>query len=335
MADFMFDAQSELEQVDGLMTKLISDKEEWKSFVINPLGSFQKHLDTRYFDNTYEPIPANHFSNKILHALLYTPGLWQAVNESMQMTAYEVGSRGRYIERRREGFSRREIAHTFEYDKDVVSVLFGNGRFKEGVGLAIRDLNALKLLPNELNDYEIDNFVDEFVSAGYYANNISDLPSLKTYDHGGPDHVIGAATAFVAVVAVAVVAAEIAVGATVGGAHPEDQELLRLPAGGPSIWQMIREARADPADPTAPTGPKPEPWTNPDDPDFPDIDPIGPIPRIERVVDRILEDSTAFDFSYDEKTSAQTLVEMSTLISDLYLAASVYRKQIEEEASSN
>ncbi|MEW8254250.1 MAG: hypothetical protein AB2747_07850 [Candidatus Thiodiazotropha taylori] len=201
---FFIDIGPELERVDRGFSELLKDREASSAFLSDPIGVMVKLGIIKGIDQK-----DSSRANKIFYTLLANKELVSIIIDFFEH--YESPEGIDNAKHYAEGLKDGEIRNLLEHEFDIIDELLQKPSVLErAFNLAVSDLNENDLLSRKLSNDEINNFVQDTLAAAVERRALKEFPVLP--DEEG--HYSQPLAAVVGPVAVAVVAAQAAAGAT-------------------------------------------------------------------------------------------------------------------------
>lgn len=203
------DIAPELSKVDDKFTELLKDREKWSDFISNPTGVMSEL-------GIIPPIPKDQTrkANQIFYACLnnselvsYVLDLYSDIDKAASAEQVDFHNQGL-----REGRIRNLENHELGLLSDLID---RPDDLNKIFNLTLHDLNSRGVLHRKYEDNEINEFIDETISALKNKKAIVDLPKLNIENELYYAQPLGAV---VGPVALAVAVAQVGVAATVAAA---------------------------------------------------------------------------------------------------------------------
>jgi hypothetical protein len=169
------DVRRDLERVDGVMTRVITDPATADEFIRDPSGVLARlGLHPRTTRAIHDR------ANRIFYAVLTNTELIGAVLEHYATFAGPSESDEAVLN---EALQRGELEHPIEFDIAAAEHAFQAPEFLRRIyRLTLYDLNNRRLLENTYATEEIDDYVERMVAAIRERRPISDEPTLEAWD---------------------------------------------------------------------------------------------------------------------------------------------------------
>lgn len=169
------DIRDDLQRVDSVMTRVITDPVIADEFIHDPNGVLARlGLHPRTTREVHDKV------NRIFYAVLTNTELMQVLAEHFQ--DFDTG-RDADEAVLKEALGRGRVENTLEFDLAVVEHLFLDPDvLKRVYTLTLYDLNNRRLFDNVYTTEEIDEFVDEAVRAIVERRPLRDFPELESWD---------------------------------------------------------------------------------------------------------------------------------------------------------
>jgi hypothetical protein len=169
------DIRRDLERVDQVMTRVITDPATAEEFVRDPSGVLSRlGLHPRTTREIHDR------ANRIFYAVLTNTELMSAVLDHYASFAGPNDGDEAVLN---DALGRGEIEHPIEFDIAAAEHAFQNPEFLRRIyRLTLYDLNNRRLLENTYTSEEIDAYVERMVAAIQERRPIGDDPTLEEWD---------------------------------------------------------------------------------------------------------------------------------------------------------
>jgi hypothetical protein len=206
---FGLDLRRDLEQVDRVMTQVISDPSVAEEFVRDPSGVLTRlGLHPRTSPEIHSRV------NQIFYAVITNAELVNFVLDHFASFEGPVEQNQAVLD---DALARGEVEHSIELDLAAADHFFRQRDVLRRVyQLTLHDLNNRRLLQNVYSPDEIDDYVERQVEAILDRRSIREVPELERWDeHYGVGTGFGVGEAEVGPIATVGVFVEVGIAATV------------------------------------------------------------------------------------------------------------------------
>ena len=169
------DVRRDLERVDRVMTRVVTDSATAEEFIRDPSGVLTRlGLHPRTTREIHDR------TNRIFYAVLTNTELIAAVLEHYESFTGPSDTDEAVLD---DALARGEIEHPIEFDLAAAEHAFQNPEFLRRIyRLTLHDLNNRRLLENTYTNEEIDAYVERMVTAIQERRPISEGPTLEEWD---------------------------------------------------------------------------------------------------------------------------------------------------------
>jgi hypothetical protein len=176
------DIRRDLDRVDGVMTRVITDSATAEEFIRDPSGVLTRlGLHPRTTREIHER------ANRIFYAVLTNTELMEVILDHYASFSGPALEANRAV--LNQALERGEIRNTIELDVAAAEHAFQAPDFLRRIyRLTLYDLNNRRLLQNTYSTEQIDDYVDRMVEAIRQRRAIREQPTLEEWDdHYGVD----------------------------------------------------------------------------------------------------------------------------------------------------
>jgi hypothetical protein len=169
------DVRRDLERVDQVMTRIVTDPATAEEFIRDPSGVLTRlGLHPRTTRETHDRL------NRIFYAVLTNTELMGVVLDHYSSFETPTDDDAAVL---REALGRGEIENPIELDLRAAEYAFQDPAFLRRVyGLVLRDLNNRRLLDNTYSTEQIDDYVERMVDAIQARRGLREDPAIEDWD---------------------------------------------------------------------------------------------------------------------------------------------------------
>jgi hypothetical protein len=168
------DVTSDLERVDGAVTQILKDRSVWDEFLRDPNGVFVRL-------GLHPPTSAeiNERANKAFYATVTNRRLIQLLTQHYKDYHITEESRHEIIENLRRGKIENPLAVDLAGMEHLLS---DTDTLREALRLTLHDLNEKGILEARYPPEDLDNYVEDVISAIFERRAVGDHPTLERWD---------------------------------------------------------------------------------------------------------------------------------------------------------